>query len=103
MSASAQETTVTDQDSGLTFGVSLATDAAGDTATKVLSAIRATETTTATGTDTASDTASSGDTTSYTTYTENGSVLTWYATTPTTPVPSWSTGSVEAATASSGY
>ncbi|PRQ70383.1 hypothetical protein AAT19DRAFT_11132 [Rhodotorula toruloides] len=41
----------------------------------------------------------SSDTTVYTTYTDNGSIETWYASTPATPTPTWSSmGGVEAAT-----
>ncbi|TNY20119.1 hypothetical protein DMC30DRAFT_398701 [Rhodotorula diobovata] len=93
--ARAQETTYTDDQSGLTLVGSVTTDAAGSPTTRVLSTASA-PTATATS---ATTTATASDTTSYTIYTENSSLVTWYASTPTTPVPSWSTGSIEAAAA----
>ncbi|GAA6011188.1 hypothetical protein JCM10207_005532 [Rhodosporidiobolus poonsookiae] len=66
----------------------------------------ATDTTTTTDVSTSTSTTATAtatatsDTTVYTTYTENGSIETWYATTPSTPVPSWSSSrGIEAATA----
>ncbi|GAA5936684.1 hypothetical protein JCM1841_000224 [Sporobolomyces salmonicolor] len=92
----AQQTTLTDPDSGATAVASIGTDADGDPSSTVTLS-------TLTGgfASTASATATASDTTVYPTYTNSGSIATFWATTPTTPVPTWtSSGAIEAATAS---
>ncbi|GAA6041400.1 hypothetical protein JCM8097_005227 [Rhodosporidiobolus ruineniae] len=118
--ARAQLATVVDADSGNTVVVSIATDIDGDpTDTLILSTLTdaaaaadtATETTTST-TDAAAATdpvqgvgqpavvaqpvsqcTTEGCPPRPTTYTNNGAIVTWYATTPVTPIPTFSTGS----------
>ncbi|GAA5873043.1 hypothetical protein JCM1840_007307 [Sporobolomyces johnsonii] len=107
----AQLTTITD-DAGDTIAASIVTDADGDPSETVVISTISSATTTATTATTATTTEAVGQpavvgqpvsscTTAGcpvepTTYTQNGVIVTWTATTPTTPIPTWtSSGGIQ--------